>query len=153
VGPRANDASASALQRESGSGGEALNSRDIPQLIVSKRKADELSSQDCPSEPARLRPAPEHLFDDVLAAQYSTGEEAAQCSRQVGPTEGGPVYAALVAGRAGPQQPSGTKNPKRRVQVTLNKLCGLRQPLGSFLKETFPGLCVRCLMAPLQTPT
>jgi hypothetical protein len=39
-------------------GGEALTSRDIPQLIVSKRKADKLSSPECRSEPASLRPAP-----------------------------------------------------------------------------------------------
>jgi hypothetical protein len=79
--PSANAASASALERESGSGGEAQTSREIPQLTVSKRKADELSSHDCPSEPASRRPAPEHPFDDGLAAQYSTGELAAQCSR------------------------------------------------------------------------
>jgi hypothetical protein len=80
-GPRTNDASASALERESGSGSEALTSRDIPQLIVSKRKADELSSQDCPSEPGSRRLAPEHLFDDGFAAQDFTGEQAAKCSR------------------------------------------------------------------------
>jgi hypothetical protein len=53
VGPWANAASASALERESGSGGDALTSRNIPQPIVSKRKADGLSSADCPlSQPA-----------------------------------------------------------------------------------------------------
>jgi hypothetical protein len=49
----ANAASASALERDIGSGGKAQTSRDIPQLIVSKQKTDELSRHGCRlSQPA-----------------------------------------------------------------------------------------------------
>jgi hypothetical protein len=81
--------------------GEARTSRDS----LSKRKAEGLSSSDCPSEPASRRPAPEHLFDDGPEA---LGELAALGSRQLDPTEGGLVRAAMAAGDASPQQPSGT---------------------------------------------
>jgi hypothetical protein len=39
------------------------------------------------------------------------GELAAQRSRQVGSAEGELEYAAVVAGRAGPQQPTGPHKP------------------------------------------
>ena len=99
--------SASALERPSGAGGEARTSRDPPQLQVSKRKAEELSSSDCLSQPASRRPAPGHLFVDAPEAQGTTGELAAQSSRQLGPIEGGLAYATVVAGVASLQQPSG----------------------------------------------
>jgi hypothetical protein len=54
--PKANAASASALERESGVGGEAQTSCDFPELIADKWKANELSSSDCPSEPASQPP-------------------------------------------------------------------------------------------------
>jgi hypothetical protein len=92
--------STAALERP---GGEARTSRDT----LSKRKAEELSSSDCPSESASRRPAPGHLFDDGPEAQGTTGELAALGSRQLGPTEGGLAYATVVAGVASPQQPSG----------------------------------------------
>jgi hypothetical protein len=41
---KADTASASALERQSRVGGEAQTSRNFPQLIASKQKADELSS-------------------------------------------------------------------------------------------------------------
>lgn len=57
VASKANATSASAFERSSGVGGEARSSCDSPQLRVRKRKAEELSSSDCPSEPAAaLRP-------------------------------------------------------------------------------------------------
>jgi hypothetical protein len=56
---KANATSASALKRQSGVGSEASTSRNSPQLRVSKRKTEELSSLDCPSEAASRRPAPE----------------------------------------------------------------------------------------------
>jgi predicted Rossmann fold nucleotide-binding protein DprA/Smf involved in DNA uptake len=59
--------------------GEARTSRES----FSKRKAEELSSSDYPSEPASLRPAPGHLFDDGPEAQGTTGELAALGSRQL----------------------------------------------------------------------
>jgi hypothetical protein len=46
-------------------GGEARTSRDS----LSKQKAEELTSSDCPSEPASRRPAPGRLFDDGPEAQ------------------------------------------------------------------------------------
>jgi hypothetical protein len=92
--------SAAALERPVG---EAWTTRDS----LSKRKAEELSSSDCPSEPASRRPAPGHLFDDGPEAQGTTGELAALSSRQLGPTVGGLVYAAVAVGVASPQQPSG----------------------------------------------
>jgi hypothetical protein len=98
--------SASALQRPSGAGGEARTSHDPPQPQVSKRKAEELSSSDSPSEPTSRRPAPGHLFVDGLEAQGTTGELAAQSSWQFGSTEGGLASATVVAGVASLQQPS-----------------------------------------------
>jgi len=39
------------------------------------------------------------------------GEEVVRGSRQLSPTDGGSVYAAVVASRARPQQPSGPHKP------------------------------------------
>ena len=99
--------SASALEGPSGVGGEVRTSGDHPQLQMSKRNAEELSSSDCPSEPASRCPAPGHLFVDGPEAQGTTGELAVQSSRQLGPTEGGLTYATVVVGVASLQQPSG----------------------------------------------
>jgi hypothetical protein len=103
----ANAMSASALKRNSGVGDEAQTSRNSQQLHVSKRKAKELSSSGCPSEPASRCPAPGHLFGGRPAAQGTMSEQAAQSSQQLGSNEGGLAYGAVVAGRADPQQPSG----------------------------------------------
>ena len=159
---KANATSASALERlsrvasealtsrdQSRVASEALTSRDSPQLPVRETKAKRTFQLRLPSELASRRPAPGHLFSDGPTAQGNTGELAAQSSRKVGSTEGGMAYAAVVDGRAGPQQPSGQHKPPTRVQITLNLLPHLRQPLGAFLSETCPGLCVACLMAPL----
>jgi hypothetical protein len=108
VAVKANARSSPAPERQSEASGGAWSSRASPQLLVSKRKADELSSSDCPSEPASRRHAPGHLFVDGPEAQDTTGELAAQGSRQLGPTEGGLAYAAVLAGVASPHQPSGT---------------------------------------------
>ena len=89
----ASGASASALERASGVGGEARSSRDSLQLNASIRKAEELSNTDCTSEPASPRPAPGHLFDDGAEAQGTTGE---------------------LAGVASLQQPSGLHKPKAK---------------------------------------
>jgi len=61
------------------------------------------------AEPASRRSAPGHLFSDGAAAQGTTGELAAQTSRLLWSTEGGLAYAAVEAGRAGRQQPSGPR--------------------------------------------
>jgi hypothetical protein len=83
--------------------GEARTSRES----LGKRKAGELSSSNCPSEHASRRPAPGHLFDDGPEAQGTKGELAALGIRQLGQTEGGLVYAAVAAGVASTQEPSG----------------------------------------------
>jgi hypothetical protein len=57
---------------------------------------------------ARSSPAPERPGDGwAPKAQDTTGKLAAQSSRQLGPTEGGLAYAAVVARVASPHQPSG----------------------------------------------
>jgi hypothetical protein len=112
---KASAASASALERHSGVGGAARTSRESPQLEVSKRKAKELSTPDSPSEPAIRRHVPGHLFGDGALAQGTKGKLAAQSSRKFSSTEGGLAYAAVVAGRARPQQPSGPHNTPAAV--------------------------------------
>jgi hypothetical protein len=108
VAIKANARSSSAPECPGDASGGAWSSCASPQLLASKQKADELSSSDRPSEPASRRHAPGHLVVDGPEAQDTTGELAAQSSRQLGPTEGGLVYAAVVAGVASPHQPSGT---------------------------------------------
>jgi hypothetical protein len=82
-----------------------------PQMPANNRKADELCSPDGLSEPSSRRPVQGNLFGEGPAAQSSTGELDAERSRQLGPTEGGLAYAAVVAWRTGPQQPSGPHKP------------------------------------------
>jgi len=89
----AHKANASAGERPSGVG-EACTSRDPLLLSAPKRKAEELSGSDCPSEPASRRPAPEHPLDNGPSAQGTTGEKDAQSSRQLGPSEGRLAYAS-----------------------------------------------------------
>ena len=96
---KANATIASALERHSGVGSEALTFRESPQLNVSKRKAEDLSRSDCPSEPASRRPAPGFLFGDG-PAEGTTDELAAKSSRQLGLTEGGLACSVVVAGRS-----------------------------------------------------
>jgi hypothetical protein len=97
--PETNAASASTTERE------------FPQLTASKRKADELSSSGCSSEPAICRPVPGNQFDLGPEAQDTTGGLAATSSWQFGVSEGGLPYDAVVVGYASPQQPSGTHKP------------------------------------------
>ena len=148
--PKVNATSASALKRTSGVGSEARTSGDSPQPSVSKRKADELSNSDCPSEPASRRPASGHLFDDGPEAQGTTGEIAAQSSRQLGPTEGGLAYATVVAGVASPQQPSGQHKSTTKGAVLTEPAAS--SEAAASLSKTCPDRCVACLMAPLHTP-
>jgi hypothetical protein len=75
------------------------------QTSACKRKA----SPDEATEPASRRPATEHPPNDGPEIQDATGEQAAQCSRQLGPAEGKLAYATMVAGAANLQQPSGTR--------------------------------------------
>jgi hypothetical protein len=73
-----------------------------------------LFSSDGRSEPAGRCPSPRHLFHDGPASLGSMGELAADSSRQLGPTDGRLAYAAVVAGRAGPQQSNGPHKPKAK---------------------------------------
>jgi hypothetical protein len=84
------------------------------QLSVSKRKAAEISSSGCPSEPASRRHAPSHMFGDGPRAQDNTDEGAAQGSRQPDPTGGGLSYSSVVAGTTGLQQTSGPHKSKAK---------------------------------------
>jgi len=92
-----------------------MSSSDSPQLPVSKRKANELSSSDGLSEPTSHCPVQGNLFGEGPTAQSSTGELDAERSRQLRPIEGGLAYAVVVAGRTGPQQPSGLHKPPAKV--------------------------------------
>jgi hypothetical protein len=78
----------------------------LEQPNVSVRKAEELSSTDCTDEPANRRPAPRHLFKEVPEVQGTTGETAAQSSRQLGFAEGRLASVTVVAGAASLQKPS-----------------------------------------------
>jgi hypothetical protein len=112
---KVNAASDSALERPSGVETEVRTSRDTLQLNVSKREAEELSSSDCPSEPAIKGPAPGHLFGDGPEAQGTTGEPDAQSSRQIGPTVDKLAYATVVAGFDSLHQSSGPHNTQPSV--------------------------------------
>jgi hypothetical protein len=69
---------------------------------MGKRKA-ESSDSDGRTTPAARRPAPDQ--------SGTSGDPAPQCRRHQAATEGKPAYAAVVAGRTNPQQPSGQPKP------------------------------------------
>jgi hypothetical protein len=107
---KANAASASALERPSGVGSEARNSRDS----AAPREQDECwraFEHRLPSEPVSRRSEPGHLLDDGPEAQGTMGELASQSIRQLGPIEGRLVYATAVVGVAMLQQPSWPHKP------------------------------------------
>jgi hypothetical protein len=76
VATKASGARALALDCPSVVGGEARTSRDSLQLHVSKRKAEELSTSHCPSEPASRCTASGQPFGDGPEAQGTTGQLA-----------------------------------------------------------------------------
>lgn len=63
------------------------------------------------TEHARRHPVSQHLFEDRYSEQGSTGKQVVGGSQQLSPTDGGSVYAAVIARHAGPQQPSGPHKP------------------------------------------
>jgi hypothetical protein len=80
--------------------------------LAGKRKANELARSGDSSEPANRRPAPSEGSAPLPASVPAvTGEQAASCSRQLGPPEGGMTYAADLDGVVAPFQPSGTLKP------------------------------------------
>ena len=84
------NASASTLLPPGGAGGEYRTFLDSVQSNVCKNV--------CTAEPASRRPAPRHLFEDEPEVQGTTGEVAAQSSRQLGTAKGRLAYATVVAG-------------------------------------------------------
>jgi hypothetical protein len=101
------NASAPALVHPGGAGVGGRTPLDSTLPNVCKRKAKELLSQDCATEPATRCFAPGHPFEDGPEAQGTTGDLAAHSSRQLGSTEGSLAYATVVAGVASLQKPSG----------------------------------------------
>jgi hypothetical protein len=79
--------------------------------LAGKRKANELLSSGDSTEPVNRRPAPDTGSTLLTASLSVTGEQAAISSRQLGPSEGGATYAAVLAGDVTPQQPSGSLKP------------------------------------------
>ena len=57
---------------------------------------------------------PGHLFGDGPASLGSMGELTAESSGQLGPTNGGMAYAAVVFGHAGPLQSNGPQKSKAK---------------------------------------
>ena len=89
--------------RSTAQGGGAGGPKRTSGLLVGKRKAIELASSGDSSEPANRRPAPSEGSAPLPAsAPAVTGEQAASCSRQLGPPEGGSTYAAVLAGSVVP---------------------------------------------------
>jgi hypothetical protein len=73
------------------------------------------------SQSSNKHPAPGHLFDEGPGAHGTTGQQDAQCSRQLGPYDDGIAYAVVVAGHAGPHQPSGKHKPQNKAQGFLKR--------------------------------
>jgi hypothetical protein len=91
-----------------GAGAHLQPSREL----AGKRKANELASSGGSPEPANRRAAPSEGSAPLPASTSAvTGEQAASCSRQLGPPEGGATYAAVLAGFVAPDQPSGSLKP------------------------------------------
>jgi len=60
---------------------------------------------------ANSHPAPGHLFKDGSTAQGSASEQAEEGRQQLGPTEGGPAYCAVITECTDPQHPIGLHKP------------------------------------------
>ena len=76
-----------------------------------KRKANELVGSGDSPEPASRRPAPGPGSAPLPAIPSFMGEQASVGSRQLGPSEGGVTYAAVLVGPVAPLQPSGSLKP------------------------------------------
>jgi hypothetical protein len=98
--------------RSTAPGGEAGAPQRPTRQLADKRKANDLAFSGESSETANRRPAPSEGSAPLPAsAPAVTGEQAASCCRQLGPPEGGVMYAAVLAGAVAPFQPSGTIKP------------------------------------------
>ena len=92
-------------------GGGPRTSQRPPSRLAGKRKANELANSGDSMEPAIKRPAPDAASVPLPAKSSATGEQGANGSLKLGPPEGGSTYAAVLAGFAAPNQPSGTLKP------------------------------------------
>jgi hypothetical protein len=79
--------------------------------LAGKRKANELLSSGDSMEPANKRPAPDTGSALLPALLLVTGEQAAIGSQQLGTSEGGATYAAILAGDVTLQERSGPLKP------------------------------------------
>ena len=79
--------------------------------LLGKRKANELASSGDSSEPANRPPAPRAGSTPLPATSAVTGKQAATCSWQLVPPEGGAMYAVVLAGPVAPFHPSGSLKP------------------------------------------
>jgi hypothetical protein len=92
-------------------GGAKATQRSSSQ-VVGKRKANDLASSGETFEPTNMSPGP-GVGSAPLPASASavTGEQAAACSWQLWPPEGGVMYAADLTGPAASFQASGSFKP------------------------------------------
>ena len=95
--------------RSTAPGGGPGAPQRISGQLTGKRKANELQSSGDSSEPTNRRPAPNEGSKPLPAsAPAATGEQAASCSRQLGPPQAGSTYSAVLAGSVDPFRPSGS---------------------------------------------
>jgi len=93
-------------------GGASIASHRSSTKVAGKRKANELASSGDSSEPGTRRPAPGDGSAPLPATSTrATCEQAATDGRQLGSSEGGATYAAVVAAPAALHQPSGPLKP------------------------------------------
>jgi hypothetical protein len=128
--------------------GARASQRSSSQL-AGKRKANELGSSGGSFEPANRRPAPGDGSAPLPASASVTGEQAANCSRQLGPPEGGATYAAVLAGPIAPLQPSGSLN-NRRMSDMSGPLSG--KPDGTNPHAQVANTCLPAGQRPNKTP-
>jgi len=125
--------------RSTMSGGRVrVPQRSLSQL-VGKRKANELASSGDSSEPTNRRPAPGAGSAALPATSEVAGEQAATCSRQLVPPEGGVTYAATLAVPVAPFQPSGSLKPTAMGSDLSEPAVSSEKSIGACL-ATCPGL-------------
>ena len=83
----------------------------VSQQLAGKLKANEVASTGDCMGPANRRAAPGAGSFSLPATSVVTGEQAASCSRQIGPSGVKASYAAVLCGSVTPSQPSGTFDP------------------------------------------
>jgi len=93
-------------------GGASTASHRSSANAAGKRKENELAGLSDSTEPATRRPATGDGAAPLPATSAgATGEQAASGGQQLGPSEGGATYAAVVAAPAAPHKPIGSLKP------------------------------------------